>query len=88
MPIHYNLETDVRYRQGTAKGVEVGIEKGIEIGKEKGIEEGIKIGAEKTRRLLVESLLRETDLSDEKIARIAKATLAFVEQARRELEAL
>ncbi len=81
MPIHYNLETDVRYQQGTVRG--------IEIGEEKGIEKGIEIGEEKARqeekRLFVGNLLRETDFSDEEIARIAGVTVKFVEQARRDL---
>ncbi len=71
MPIHYNLETDVRYQQGTAKG----------------IEKGIEIGAEKAKRLFVENLLRQTDFSDEKIAHIANVTVELVEEIRRELEA-
>jgi predicted transposase/invertase (TIGR01784 family) len=38
MPFTYNLESDIRYKQGIEKGIERGIEKGIERGIEKGIE--------------------------------------------------
>ncbi len=47
MPFTYNLESDIRYKQGIEKGIERGIEKGIERGIEKGIERGIEKGIER-----------------------------------------
>ncbi|MBF0519520.1 MAG: hypothetical protein HQK92_07350 [Nitrospirae bacterium] len=44
MTLVYDIERDVRYKQGIEKGIEKGIERGIEKGIEKGIERGIEKG--------------------------------------------
>ena len=81
MSLIYDLETDIRYIQGTEKGIEIGTEKGIEIGTE--------IGTEKTkyedRRLFVTNLILETDFNNEKIAKLADVSIEFVEHIRQEL---
>ncbi|MBF0488513.1 MAG: hypothetical protein HQK98_10155 [Nitrospirae bacterium] len=47
MAIVYDMERDVRFRQGRERGMLEGIEKGIERGIEKGIERGIEKGIER-----------------------------------------
>lgn len=50
MALVYDIERDVRYKQGMEKGMEKGIEKGIEKGlfegKREGLLEGIELGLE------------------------------------------
>jgi predicted transposase YdaD len=72
MPIHYDIETDALYLRGT--------EKGKEEGKEEGREEGKEIQA----YISVTSLLLDTDFDDEKIARLVKVPLAFVQKVKDE----
>ncbi|KJR40407.1 hypothetical protein MCHI_003699 [Candidatus Magnetoovum chiemensis] len=43
MALVFDIEKDVRYRQGKDKGLEEGIEKGIEKGREEGLLEGIEL---------------------------------------------
>ncbi|HFA51893.1 MAG TPA: hypothetical protein ENJ95_22990 [Bacteroidetes bacterium] len=47
MAFLYDLETDIRFKQGKDIGEKKGIEKGIGIGEKKGIEKGIGIGEKK-----------------------------------------
>jgi hypothetical protein len=49
MAIVYDIETDIRYRQGLERGLERGLEKGLEEGLEKGLEEGLEKGREDGR---------------------------------------
>lgn len=73
MPFHYNIEQDYLYKRGMQQGVQQGIEKGIE----KGIEQ--------KNRIIVNNLLKDTNLTDKKIAELAGVTVQFVEKIRREL---
>ena len=73
MSLIYDLETDIRYIQGTEKGIEIGTEKGIEKTKYE------------DRRLFVTNLILETDFNNEKIAKLADVSIEFVEHIRQEL---
>ena len=72
MPIHFDMETDVFYLRGTQKGIE------------KGKLEGKLEEAAKKDYIFVYNLLGDTDFDDEKIARLAKVSLAFVQQVKDE----
>ena len=69
MSLVYDLETDIRFLQGTEKGIEIGTEKTKH--------------AEK--RLFVTNLITETEFSNEKIAKLAYVSIEFIEQIRKEL---
>ncbi|CAN5179774.1 hypothetical protein BH09BAC4_BH09BAC4_11230 [soil metagenome] len=73
---------------GTEKGIQEGLHKGIQEGLQKGIREGlqkgIQEGVNKAQFQLVRNLLAETTFSDEKIAHLAEATLAFVQEVRQQ----
>ena len=74
MSITYNIEKDIRYQQGIERGIERGIEKGFEKGSEQ----------EKTG--FVQRLLLETEFTMDKIASLAKVSVAFVKKVKKELE--
>jgi hypothetical protein len=76
MPIHYDIETDALYLRGTEKGIEQGFGKGIERGREQ--------EAMKKNYLFVTDLLLDTDFDDERIARLVKVPLSFVQQVKEE----
>lgn len=61
MSITYNIEKDIRYKQGIEKGIE----------------------KEKTEN--VQRLLLETDFQIEKIASLARVSVAFVKRIKKEL---
>ncbi|MEJ5053433.1 Rpn family recombination-promoting nuclease/putative transposase [Sphingobacterium sp. MYb382] len=56
------------------------------IGKEEGRKEGRKEGREEFQTEIIESLIVESRLSDEDIARITKVSLTFVQQVREKLK--
>jgi predicted transposase YdaD len=76
MPIHYDIETDALYQRGTEKGFGKGRVEGIERGREQ--------EALKKNYLFVTDLLLDTDFDDERIARLVKVHLPFVQQVKEE----
>ena len=85
MPIHYDFENDTLYLRGTEKGITQGIAQGITRGIAQGITQGRKEEAAAKDRSFVMSLLLEAERSDEKIARLAGVSLAYVQKIRSEL---
>lgn len=73
MPILIDIEKDTLYLQGMEKGMEKGIEKGRQ-------EEKIK-----EKKLFVENLLRNTEFDNQRIARLAGVSIAFVGKVKKEL---
>lgn len=69
---------------GTEKGVQEGLQKGLQEGLQKGKDQGIQEGVSKAQFQLVKNLLAETTFPDEKIAHLAEATLAFVQEVRQQ----
>ena len=81
MAITYNLEKDIRFKQGIQQGIERGIEQGIE----KGIEQGIEKGIEQDKLIIVTNLILKTDFSVEKIADLAEVSVDFVLKVKKTL---
>jgi flagellar biosynthesis/type III secretory pathway protein FliH len=65
-----------------------GREEGIEEGLTKGLEEGLTKGAEKKKGEFITSLLEDKAFSIEKIARLAKVGVDYVEAIAKELQNL
>ncbi len=65
------------------KIIEKGRQEGIRQGIQQGIEQGIQREGEESTRRFVLNLIRETDLSDERIAQLAGAEVAYVAELRR-----
>jgi predicted transposase YdaD len=72
MPVHYDIETDALYLRGTEKGIA------------KGRTEGRTEGIEAQSYISVTNLLLDTDFDDQRIARLVKVTLAFVQKVKDE----
>jgi predicted transposase/invertase (TIGR01784 family) len=65
--------------QGLVKGLEQGLVKGLEKGLEQGLEQGLEKGyAQKTRETVISMLENFPDQPVEKIAKVAKVTVAYV----------
>lgn len=78
MPFDYNIEKDYLYNKGIQEGLEKGLEKGIERGIERGIEKGI----EKEKLTFAQTLLTQTDFSEEKIAVLVGLSLAEIQRIK------
>lgn len=72
MALTYNLENDIRFKQGEEKGIKKGIEKGMEQGEEK------------KATIAVKNLLSST-LSHQQIADALEVSLEFVEKIAKEI---
>ncbi len=75
MALVYDLETDVRFKQGVEQGIERGLERGLEQGIEKGVEQGINQGVD----LTIERMIRRGKLSHADIAENAGVSIDHVE---------
>ena len=73
-------------QEGKIEGLAEGIKKGMKVGMEKGIEKGIEKGQENSRRLFVENLPKDSNLSVTKIASLANVTVEFVNKVKKELK--
>mgnify|MGYP001408449752 CR=1 FL=1 len=74
MAFTYEIEKDLRYRQGVEEGMEKGIEKGMEKGMEKGIE--------KKTFDFVCNLLAAASFTDEMIASLAAVSVEYVKKVK------
>jgi predicted transposase/invertase (TIGR01784 family) len=77
MSIYYDLETDVRYKQGVGVGIEQGVAQGIE--------QGIEQGAEVTKRNLTIKHLRKNVYSVVEIADFVDMPLEYVLAIQKEI---
>ena len=93
MALTYNIERDIRYRQGLEKGLESGMQKGLESGMQKGLEAGLQKGLEsgiqkatvERNTAFVTYLLQNTDQTVEQIAAVVNVPAAFVQEVRDKL---
>lgn len=53
---------------------------------QKGMEKGVEKGVEKGKKEMIVELLKDASLSVEKIARIAKVSVAYIRQIQKEME--
>ena len=65
-----------------ARAERIGEKKGMEKGIEQGMEKGIEQERQSRNAIFVQTLLKETDFDDEKIAGLVSVTPEFVQQVR------
>lgn len=89
MPLRYDLETDIRYLQGKAKGAEeallTGLSKGMQEGRQEGRHEGRQEGRHETKREDVKGLLALGLLTVSQIAQALQVSEEFVRTIQNEL---
>ena len=86
MAFTYEIEKDLRYRQGVEEGREKGVKEGLEQGIEKGIEKGIEQGMEKKTHDFVCNLLNAGSFSEELIALLAGVNVSYVREVKASLK--
>lgn len=89
MPLRYDLETDIRYLQGKAKGAEEallqGLSRGMQEGRQEGRREGRQEGRQEAKREDVKGLLRLGLLTVNQIAQALQVSEEFVRIIQAEL---